>query len=123
MSGCMYADTFFCPPFEIQCQSEIVPLLIKTCCLNECMIKFSFICPMGENVKFHTLLCFFLFCGSPCTFRKQRKNEILLEQKKALISMVCVYLYSPARRQADDGTLEAARSRCCVWLLCVSSPH
>lgn len=61
MSGCMYADTFFCPPFEIQCQSEIVPPLIKTCCLNERMIKFSFICPMGENVKFHTLLCFFCF--------------------------------------------------------------
>lgn len=116
---------FFGHPFEIQCQSEIVPLLIKTCCLNECMIKFSFICPMWENVKFHTNghFCVFLFCGSPCTFRKQTKNQILLEQKKALISIVCVYLYSPAKRQTDDGTLEVARLRCCVWLLCVSSPH
>lgn len=122
MSGCMYADTFFCPPFEIQCQAEIVPLLIKTCCLNECMFKFSFICPMGETS--YTFVFFFVLRISMYIQKaKKERDPIGTKKKEALISIVCVYLYSPARRQADDGTLEAARSRCCVWLLCVSSPH
>lgn len=121
MSGRMYADTFFCPPFEIQCQSEIVPLLIKTSCLKECMIKFSFICPMGENVKFHTLLCFFFVLWISMYIQKAKKEWI--EQKKSSnFNCLCLFVLTRLEtswwRHTWGGTLEMLR----LAALCFKSP-